>query len=285
MPNFKKAKGLYGLYAWLVTIVIIALYLCGLYHLKKTGVLSAKEVVQQITILLGWGVAILIGLIHLNKSRKNSEELSKDEIRDKFRIDAFRSIQKGIDRFNDVLSEISSSYLFWPGKLRLQLKFPEVSSFDPHKLDFDISEHIIKFCDGQCAFIRSIEPNEIAVVQFDHFRKFIHLRAEKSKQSIDSFRSWLNANNSFILVNENTQDKFTSKCKITYEELDDLLSFLYDYRIELMNSMLGNIFASHVPQRKPKDPKFKTLQEVANKEDIEREWKEWENKLLQTPKD
>src|SRR3972149_9405299 len=129
MPNFKKAKRLYGLCAWVATIVIILLYLLGLHYLKKTTILSVKEVVQQITILLGWGIAILIGFIHLNKSRKNSEELRKDEIRDKFSIDAFRSIQKGLDKFTNALSAISFSYLFWPGKLRLHLEFPETSLF------------------------------------------------------------------------------------------------------------------------------------------------------------
>jgi hypothetical protein len=259
--------------------------LFGLYYLKKINVLSVKEVVQQVTILLGWGIAILIGFIHLNKSRKNSEELRKDEIRDKFNIDAFRTIQKGLDKFTDALSAISSSYLFWPGKLRVHLKFPEISLFDPHKLDFDISEHMIKFCDGQCDFIRSIEANEIAVVKFDHFRKFIHLRAEELKQSVDSFRSWINAHSSLILTNEETQNQFTNKCKNTYEEIDSLLGFLYDYRIELMNSMLGHIFASYVPQRKPKDPNIKTLPELAKKEEVEKDFLNWENECLKRSKD
>jgi len=284
MPKL-KIKRASGWYVWPATIVIILLYLFGLYYLKRADILSAKEVVAQITILIGWGTAILIGFIHLNKSRKNSEELNKDEIRNRLIVDAFRSIQDGIDKFTDAISTISSSYLFWPGKLRLQLKFPELSVFDPYKIDFDINEHIIKFCDGRCDFIRSIESNEIVVIQFDHFRKFIHLRAEELNQSVDSFRSWFNSINSQVLTNEETQELFVRKCKNIHEEFNNFLTFLYDYRIELMNSMLGNIFASQVPRRRPKDPKFKLLQELANKEDVEIEYEEWENKILQNYKD
>ena len=46
----------------------------------------------------------------------------------------------------------------------------------------------------------------------------------------------------------------------------DFVSYLIDYRIELMNSMLGEIFDSTVPHRKPKDPNIKTLIEIAKKE-------------------
>lgn len=74
--------------------------------------------------------------------------------------------------------------------------------------------------------------------------------------------------------------QFKEYCKEINEDLFNISSWLHDYRIELMNSMLGDIFESKVPIRKPMDPKYKTLIELATKEKVEKELKERGSKIL-----
>jgi len=47
-----------------------------------------------------------------------------------------------------------------------------------------------------------------------------------------------------------------------------------------MNSLLGEIFDKKVPERKPRDPKYKTLKELAIKEKVEKEAETRELKIL-----
>ncbi|GAH05760.1 unnamed protein product, partial [marine sediment metagenome] len=68
-------------------------------------------------------------------------------------------------------------------------------------------------------------------------------------------------------------------CKEIDEDLFNISSWLHDYRIELMNSMLGDIFESKIPIRKPVDPRYKTLIKLATKEKVEKELKERESKI------
>jgi hypothetical protein len=47
-----------------------------------------------------------------------------------------------------------------------------------------------------------------------------------------------------------------------------------------MNSLLGDTFDTKVPMRKPRDPKYKLLTEVAIKKEVEKEAKKRENRYL-----
>jgi hypothetical protein len=47
--------------------------------------------------------------------------------------------------------------------------------------------------------------------------------------------------------------------------------YLFDYRIELMNELLGDVFDKKVPRREPFDAKFKILTELATKSSVREE--------------
>ncbi len=61
------------------------------------------------------------------------------------------------------------------------------------------------------------------------------------------------------------------RCNRIWHFINSIHGYLFDYRIILMNSILSDIFDRSVPPRKPRDPKIKTLKEVAFKEEIENE--------------
>jgi hypothetical protein len=74
------------------------------------------------------------------------------------------------------------------------------------------------------------------------------------------------------LSKEGLED-FKRECKSVEEVLFNVTMYLFDYRIELMNCLLGDIFETQVPRRKPIDPRYKTLVEIATKETVEEEGK------------
>ena len=59
----------------------------------------------------------------------------------------------------------------------------------------------------------------------------------------------------------------------------DIQCFLHDYRIELMNTFLVDIFDKKVPERQPLPP-YKTLKQVATKEFVKKELNKRENEIL-----
>jgi hypothetical protein len=66
-------------------------------------------------------------------------------------------------------------------------------------------------------------------------------------------------------------DSFENECKNVERLLFDIAMYLFDYRIELMNDLLGNVFEKRVPRRQPLDPNFKTLTEMATRESVQAE--------------
>ncbi|MBN2180255.1 MAG: hypothetical protein JW743_12615 [Deltaproteobacteria bacterium] len=76
------------------------------------------------------------------------------------------------------------------------------------------------------------------------------------------------------------ESEFQRKCEDISSRLIDVQCYLIDYRIELMNHILGEIFDCKVPERKPHDPKFKTLKEIAIPEEVEKQFKQMEDLAL-----
>jgi len=64
------------------------------------------------------------------------------------------------------------------------------------------------------------------------------------------------------------------------EQFENIISFISDYRVDLMNHFLGNIFEKKIPERQPKDKKYKILKEIATTENIEKSKRKWLKNLL-----
>ena len=129
-------------------------------------------------------------------------------------------------------------------------------------------------------FLKAIESNEIAVIQFDHLRKYIQFQIDDVNDKIDNFEQYFNKTEKEKLVSEEGYSEFKENCDEIVEYFINIQSYLFDYRIELMNSLLVDIFDIKVPMRKPRDPKYKLLTEVAIKEKVEKEARERECKHI-----
>lgn len=270
---------------YILTLCIILGYGVAVYSLKRKGALSENDFINNITIFVGWIVALLIAWIYLQKTRKDNQIAKKDEIRKSLEIDAFREINEAVTTFSSIITSVSTAYLFtWPYKLKSHMQNPRMFEFNKTEIDLEINQQIVNLLGGSADFILAIEANEIAVIQFDHLRKYIQFKIDDVNKLIRDFQKNLASMGIEDLRTEKNYSEFKRKCKDLHDELGVLQSYLFDYRIELMNSMLGEIFDSHVLVRRPRDPKYKILTEVAIKEEVEKEAKAREDKFLKEKK-
>ncbi len=214
---------------------------------------------------------MLTAAIYLSKTRKDNRKLKKEEIRRSLEIDAFREINKAVTNFGSVLIGVSSKYLWWPHELKMRKEKPRYHKFDKAKIDSETLQQWIDITKGLTDFLLAIEANEITVIQFDHLRKYIQFKIDDVRELIMKLSGYLMSTEREILLTEPGYLDFKRRCKKIEEKLREVGSYLFDYRIELMNSMLGEIFDSQVPIRKPRDPEYKILTEVAIKEEVEKE--------------
>ena len=155
-----------------------------------------------------------------------------------------------------------------------------IDKFNKMEIILELRKKHENLIQGVMIFTLAIESNEIAVTQFDHLRKYIQFQINEVSDKIDNFEKYFNKTEKGKLVSEEGYSEFKENCDEIIEKFGNIQSYLFDYRIELMNSLLGDIFDTKVPMRKPKDPKYKLLTEVATKEEVEKEARERENRYL-----
>lgn len=225
--------------------------------------------------VIGWLVALFVAINYLQKNRRDNQIAKKEEFKKTLEIEAFREITKEIYRFSNLLSNISAYYLNTKNQVHLYKKYPDIQKIDKVKIDFEINQQIVNILNGISNFILVIESNEISLIQFDHFRKFIQFRTEDIKELILEFQKYFWEK---TILSDESIFEIDKKCDEVANETYNLQSYLFDYRIEIMNSLIGDFFNKNVPRRKPLDPQYKLLTEVATIEEVEKESKKREAK-------
>jgi hypothetical protein len=236
--------------------------------------------VNNLAIFVGWLVAITIVWIQLGKTRQDNADIKRDEIRKSLEIDGFKEINVGARKLSDAISEIVIKLLTLPGKLKLHREQPSIFGFDKNRVILDVNGYNIRLSDGSSSFVLAIEGHEIVVTAYDHLRRYIQLRLDDVREAIDDFRSYLISTDIATMKTDEGFAQFKSRCEQIRDDLYSIQSYLFDYRIELMNSLLSDIFKSKVPQRKPLDPKYRILTEIATKEGVAKELEERQSKYI-----
>lgn len=253
------------------TILLVLLYIIVVSLLCYLGVLSGENLVLTFTAALGWLVALLIAIIHLDRARRDNQAAKKYEIKKRLEIEAFKEINKAINEFSSKITSFLVFFSSLPNTLELHLQDPLIFKFDLIQIDQEMRSKNVDLLKGSADFLLTIEANEIAVIEYDHFRKYIGFRKEDLRVLISDFDLYFTKIKMDRLEQEEGFLEFKEKCEQISELGHELISYLFDYRIILMNSLLKDIFMKSVPPRKPRDPQYKTLEEVAIKEEVEKE--------------
>lgn len=230
---------------------------------------------------VGWLIALLIAINYLQKNRRDNQIAKKEEFKKSLEIDAFREINKSVTTFCDAISDISVYFRsLYSIHLFLYRSNPTIGKFDKMETILELRKEHENLIQGLTRFLIAIESNEIVIIQFDHLRKYIQFQIDDVNDKIDNFEKYFNKIEKEILISEEGYSIFKENCDEIIEYFGNIQSYLFDYRIELMNSLLGDIFDTKVPMRKPNDPKYKLLTEVAIKEEVEKEAREREWKHI-----
>jgi len=222
--------------------------------------------------IVGWLIALLIAINYLQKNRRDNQIAKKEEVKKSLEIDAFSDINKSV-----ISGFFRSLYSI---KLFLYRINPTITKFNKMETILEMRKEHEKLIQGLTGFLIAIESHEIVIIQFDHLRKYIQFQIDDVNEKIDNFEQYFNKIEKEKLLSEEEFSEFKENCDEIIEYFTDIQSYLFDYRIILMNSLLGDTFDTKVPMRKPRDPKYKLLTEVANKEEVEKEARERENRHL-----
>jgi len=266
---------------YVITILVGLLFVNYLKSLKSKQLITDKEYISSFTTIVGWGIALLLGLMHLQKTRRDNRIAKKEEFKKSLEINAFREINKAVTELSDAISKLGVSFLILPGNLKLYSIDPSrMLTFDKFQQEQKLRNESINIRTNLANFILVIESNEIAVIRFDHYRKYIQFQFDDIFDKIEKFLAYFSNLRIEELITVEKQRELKERCDKLNDELWSIGSYLFDYRIELMNSIMGNIFDSRVPIRKPRDKKYKVLTEVAIKEEVEKEAEERESKVF-----
>lgn len=231
--------------------------------------------------IVGWLIALLIAINYLQKNRRDNQIAKKEEFKKSLEIDAFREINKSITTFSQVISDISGYFRsLYSINLFLYRINPTIAKFNKMEIILEVRKKHENLIQGLTGFLIAIESNEIAIIQFDHLRKYIQFQIDDVNDKIDNFEKYFNKIEKETLLSEEGYSELKENCDEIIEYFTNIQFYLFNYRIILMNSLLGDIFETKVPMRKPKNPKYKLLTEVAIKEEVEKEAKKRENKYL-----
>jgi hypothetical protein len=260
-------------YTWIyiVTVVVVAGYPLVMYLLKKNGIINQEQFIGNLTIFIGWIIALLIAAIHLHKSRVDNRKAQREKTRKELELEAFREINLRMTQLSQAVAKVCSLFGLLPLRLSLCIDHPEISEFSMNKRYEQITTRTSKVAFTEIDFATIIEAHEIAVMEFIHLTKFIHFRLADAREEIDEFIQWCYGKSVVELGESEGETEFKNRCAKIEKLLFDITFYLYDMRIKLMNSLVGDIFERHIPIRKPEDPTYRVLTEIATKENVAKE--------------
>ncbi|MBN3038190.1 MAG: hypothetical protein JW869_02075 [Candidatus Omnitrophica bacterium] len=252
MRFFGKNKGFYIVFSYLVTVSVIALYAGWIYGLIDKGVLEGRDLVWSVTNLLGWVVALFIIVVHLKKTRKDQRIERQQQLKKEFKIDAFRRINHAVSSFSTVTVKAAHSFDRWSEKLKLHRQKPGEVKFSKQEVDREIDLHIDNLMEGLTQFVQAVEENEMAVVKFSHLKNYIQNKGEDINRKVGEFQRDLAQRTKKDLICDEGLNEFASRCKDIKEGLSDIRRYLFDYRSELMQDNLRDIFKIEASTTKKK---------------------------------
>ena len=166
-----------------ITLLLIGIYIIVILLLFWFNILKVKDLVQISTVALGWLIALLIAIIHLNRARKDSQEAKEYEIKKKLEIEAYKEVNKSINDFSGTINSVLTLFFTsLDSKLKLHFQFPKFIPFDRIQIDQEIAMTRINLYNGNTKFLLAIEANEIAIIEYDFYRKYINFETDENKR-------------------------------------------------------------------------------------------------------
>lgn len=266
-----KIKNIFkGNFAYFLTFFIILLFpLCAYYLLVKKEFITKEAFFGNVLGFAGWIIALLIAWIYIRKNREDNLIIQNNEIKKRLEIETFKEINKMIVKNEDALADIST---FYTSTLKNKIRAKIINSNANEivlarngleNIYLEVREQNTNLIDAWKNFIISIEAYEIVLIRFNELKDVLNKEFRKILIVVDDFEDYiLKITRKKSLERKTDLDVLDQKILKINENLMDLACYLSDYRTELMNLALGDIFHSKIPKRKVKEP-YKTLTQIA----------------------
>lgn len=262
----------------IITLLILLIYLISMVYLYYSETIKLSAILNNITISIGWLIALLLIFIQLKKNREDNVALKKEEIKKNYCIKAFEIFNVEITNLSKAIIKVGNRYLspllYYPEMVVDKNQIKEIIK------KININNQFIILTNALSNFLITYEAYEIAFLEFKHYKEYIQLQIIKMEKELRFLNNFLYSNNDEANSQLN-QKVFVEKCDLINNMSIDLLSYLFDFRIEIMNKFMSDTFNVTVPNRKPLKSRKKILSEVAIKEEVEKEFSQLENQYYE----
>ncbi|OXM82506.1 hypothetical protein [Paenibacillus rigui] len=218
-------------------------------------------IVSILTAIIGWWLAVR----NLNKQHQRSLELDKQKFRRELQIKTADEAIKLLAQGQEILGDIHLFLIQFPGDLKFQysltIEITHPRWDNPHVQLISLWDRARKACFDFCYFFESREVilNEFTEMKYDFQNKI----SETNKVLLD-FNTYISQvyyskYKQDIRLTPFELDQLTEKTNETASYILDLISFIFDFNVELQNAFLSETFGYEVSRRQPTDPKYKVL--------------------------
>lgn len=249
----------------LLALAILIGYAAGLWCLQRTNAIDESTLVSGLALLVGWLLTLLIAWLHLQKSLEDNREAARLENQRQLKRVAVSEVLEATHHYSIKVGSIAT----YVGNLvnRLKCYPPQLMQNEAKKAAIqDLPLAPSDLLEAHSNWGAVIEANQLTLLDLDHYR--LHIQHE----ALDRFNDLLNLSSvgytALLALPQETEalTDFAEKAKEVSLRVTYLQAYLYDYRIILLNTMLGDVFDSRVPCRKPLDPEFRRLDDVSQEE-------------------
>jgi len=250
--------------AYFITFLIILLFPIGAYFLLvKKELITEEAFYSNLLGFAGWIIALLIAWIHIRKNREDNIIIQNNEIRKRLEIEAFKEVNKMIEKVNLALSEIGAYYGY---ELIKELSSNEDTLFlsklqSYAQFNKQMEDRLLMLWIKYKLKIRS---HEIVLFRFNDLKNKIDLKFKESVLHASEFGNYIQTIKTKNSLTSNELLEIKNKCIKIDKSFSSLGKGLTDYGLELQNKMLGEIFNSKIPKPKDKEPRRTFAQIISN---------------------
>lgn len=220
--------------------------------------------VEWETIIVGIFSAIITFFYmkwQVNKTHERNLEAQKTLFKQEVEYKAYCKIQEALDQYSSVLISSDADLQ----SLNIHLSLLEkgiVLRSDWANIPRELIELNSRRADKFIEFLKSYDSNEIIIFDFKPLKDEITKEHNMLSEILSEFhKSYLDKIYGFsdrIPPIENISE-MKEKIKTINEKAIDITGYVYDFRIEMQNRILGPILGKSVPKRQPGDKSVKVL--------------------------
>jgi hypothetical protein len=238
-----------------------------LLTLRILGQLNTAETVRDFVLILGWIVTVLVATHQQRSVRDENDRSKREELRRSLQAEAFRQLSDASVKFLSEVGEIGSKYsvaafsLGQPSPLSPETTIRNVYA--------RLTGDLIELYRAMSRFAFVIETYQLALSDIHHLYLYIRFRVDDVARQLGAFP--MSLPEGVALVDAVGREAFRTKCSDIGERLNNVSLYIGDFRIEVMNSLVGSLFDRRVPRRRPAKTSIKTLVELATPEAVAEE--------------